>query len=46
MDRINKIKSLLTFYQCKLDNKYYVTESERIYLEEKVKHFKKILGVE
>ena len=44
MERKDKIKSLLIFYQCKLDNKYYVTESERIYLEEKVKHFKKILG--
>ena len=46
MNKNEKMKALLTFYQCKLDNKYYVTESERIYLEEKIKHFKKILGVE
>lgn len=46
MEKTNKIKALIKFYQCKLDNKYYVTESERIYLEEKIKHFKKILGVE
>ena len=39
-----KMKALLKFYQCKLENKYYETESERIFLEEKIKHFKKILG--
>jgi len=46
MQRLNKIKALLKFYECKLENKYYVTESERIFLEEKIKHFKKVLGAE
>ena len=46
MDRINKMNSLLKFYENKLDNKYYSNEEERIFLEEKIKHLKKILGVE
>ena len=46
MNKNEKIKALLTFYKCKLDNKYYTTEQERIFLEEKIKHFKKILGDE
>ena len=29
-----------------VDNKYYTTEKERIFLEEKIKHFEKILGDE
>lgn len=45
MDRIEKMKALLKFYESKLENKYYLTESERIFLEEKIKHFKKVLGV-
>ena len=44
MDKNKKIKALLKFYRCKLENKYYETESERIFLEEKIKHFEKILG--
>ena len=44
MNRIKKIKALLKFYESKLENKYYVTESERIFLEEKIKHFRKVLG--
>ena len=44
MERKDKIKSLLTFYKCKLDNKYYSDDAERIFLEEKIKHFKKIIG--
>ena len=46
MEKTKKIKALLKFYKCKLDNKYYTTEQERIFLEEKIKHFEKILGVE
>ena len=42
--RNDKIKSLLTFYRCKLENKYYSDDAERIFLEEKIKHFEKILG--
>ena len=44
MNKNEKIKALIKFYQCKLDNKYYTTEQERIFLEEKIKHFEKILG--
>ena len=44
MEKTKKIKSLLTFYKCKLENKYYSDDAERIFLEEKIKHFKKILG--
>ena len=44
MERKDKIKSLLTFYKCKLENKYYSDDAERIFLEEKIKHFEKILG--
>ena len=44
MERKDKIKSLLIYYKCKLENKYYTTEQERIFLEEKIKHFEKILG--
>ena len=44
MERKDKIKALLKFYKCKLDNKYYTTEQERIFLEVKIKHFEKILG--
>ena len=44
MQRKDKIKSLLTFYKCKLANKYYSDDAERIFLEEKIKHFEKILG--
>ena len=46
MERKDKIKSLLTFYKCKLENKYYSDDAERIFLEEKIKHFEKILGDE
>ena len=46
MERKDKIKSLLNFYKCKLENKYYSNEEERIFLEEKIKHFEKILGDE
>ena len=46
MERKDKIKSLLTFYKCKLENKYYSDDAERIFLEEKIKHFEKILGGE
>ncbi len=46
MEKTKKIKALLKFYKCKLENKYYVTEQERIFLEEKIKHFEKILGDE
>ena len=46
MEKNKKMRSLLIFYKCKLDNKYYSTEQERIFLEEKIKHFEKILGVE
>lgn len=45
MERNNKATALLKFYRCKLENKYYSTEQERIFLEEKIKHFEKILGV-
>lgn len=44
MESKDKIRSLLTFYKCKLENKYYSDDAERIFLEEKIKHFKKILG--
>ena len=44
MERKSKMKALLKFYKSKLDNKYYTTEQERIFLEEKIKHFEKILG--
>ena len=44
MERKDKIKSLLTFYKCKLENKYYSDDAEKIFLEEKIKHFEKILG--
>ena len=46
MERKDKIKSLLKFYRCKLENKYYLDDAERIFLEEKIKHFEKTLGVE
>lgn len=39
-----KMKSLLKFYRNKLKNKYYDNEAERIIIEEKIKHFEKILG--
>ena len=39
-----KMKSLLKFYRNKLKNKYYDNEAERIRIEEKIKHFEKILG--
>ena len=44
MEKTKKIKSLLTFYKCKLENKYYSDDAERIFLDEKIKHFEKILG--
>ena len=44
MNKNEKMKALLKFYQCKLENKYYETDVERIFLEEKIKHFEKILG--
>ena len=46
METKDKMRSLLIYYKCKLDNKYYSTEQERIFLEEKIKHFEKILGDE
>ena len=46
MESKDKMKSLLTFYKCKLENKYYSGDAERIFLEEKIKHFEKILGDE
>ena len=44
MEKTKKIKALLKFYKCKLENKYYSDDAERIFLEEKIKHFEKILG--
>ena len=46
MESKDKMRSLLTFYKCKLANKYYSDDAERIFLEEKIKHFEKILGDE
>ena len=46
MERKDKIKALLKFYKCKLENKYYSDDAERIFLEEKIKHFEKTLGDE
>lgn len=43
-ERKIKMKSLLKFYRNKLKNKYYDNEAERIRIEEKIKHFEKILG--
>ena len=44
MDRIKKMKALLKFYESKLGNKYYENEEEKIFIEEKIKHFRNILG--
>ena len=46
MESNDKMRSLLKFYKCKLENKYYSDDAERIFLEEKIKHFEKILGDE
>lgn len=42
MDK-RKIKALLKFYKCKLKNKYYNTEEERIRLEERIEHYSRKL---
>lgn len=44
MENKSKMKAMLKFYKNKLKNKYYVNEAEKIRIEDKIKHFKKILG--
>ena len=44
METKARMKALLKFYRNKLKNKYYVNESERIRLEERVEHFEKLLN--